>query len=249
MERSPLKYRKQAGQATLEFTIMFIAAAILLVGLTSLWKISSNKIPSRQASYNNTRLQAGSSSPGEPTVSYGQSGSSDRGDNSIVANPNVALGSQLYDPRVDDSAMLNQMDQAVADANSGAEQSTAGAQAEAQEQIAEMESRQQEIQARIDEINAEIATIEAQIDSLEAEKAGKEQELAQVDADIQAAQQAGDSTFWLNLERNAIEDDINDIDNSIDHWQAEIQPLIDQRTFLQQSYNDLEAKQEALRAI
>jgi len=57
------------AQATLEFTLVFIIAVALLMGLIGLWKWSSDNIVKRQLKYNQTRLQAGSlDTPGEPGV-------------------------------------------------------------------------------------------------------------------------------------------------------------------------------------
>ena len=52
------------GQATLEFTLIFIITAALLVGLLGLWRWSSDKIIKRQIDYNTTRVQAGSTAGG-----------------------------------------------------------------------------------------------------------------------------------------------------------------------------------------
>lgn len=57
---------KNSAQATLEFTIIFIIMAALLFGFINMWKWSSDNIIQRQVRYNATRLQAGSSTPGEP---------------------------------------------------------------------------------------------------------------------------------------------------------------------------------------
>ena len=57
------------AQATLEFTVIFVIMVTLLMGLLALWKWSSDNIVQRQQSYNTTRLQAGSGSPGEPSGS------------------------------------------------------------------------------------------------------------------------------------------------------------------------------------
>jgi hypothetical protein len=55
------------GQATLEFSLIFIIMVALLFGLLGLWKWSSDNIIKRQLRYNETRIQAGSrTSPGEP---------------------------------------------------------------------------------------------------------------------------------------------------------------------------------------
>lgn len=58
------------AQATLEFTLIFVIMVALVMGLLGLWKWSSDNIVKRQLSYNSTRLQAGSSSPGEPTQAF-----------------------------------------------------------------------------------------------------------------------------------------------------------------------------------
>jgi hypothetical protein len=57
------------AQATLEFTVVFVIMVTLLMGLLSLWKWSSDNIVERQNKYNQTRKQAGSDSPGEPSGS------------------------------------------------------------------------------------------------------------------------------------------------------------------------------------
>jgi hypothetical protein len=58
------------GQATLEFTLMFVIMVALIFGLLGMWKWSVTNIVKRQEAYNSSRLAAGSSSPG---VSYGYS--------------------------------------------------------------------------------------------------------------------------------------------------------------------------------
>jgi len=57
------------AQATLEFTVVFVIMVTLLMGLLTLWKWSSDNIVNRQKKYNETRVGAGSSSPGEPSGS------------------------------------------------------------------------------------------------------------------------------------------------------------------------------------
>lgn len=57
------------AQATLEFTLIFVIMVMLLLGLLGLWKWSSDNIVSRQQNFNASRLQAGSSTPGEPSGS------------------------------------------------------------------------------------------------------------------------------------------------------------------------------------
>lgn len=47
------------AQATLEFTVVFVIAVFLLLGMLSLWKWSSDRIVSRQVQYNGGRLSAG----------------------------------------------------------------------------------------------------------------------------------------------------------------------------------------------
>ena len=56
------------AQATLEFTLIFVIMAALLMGLLGLWKWSSDSIIQRQLRYNATRLEAGSKTPGEPSA-------------------------------------------------------------------------------------------------------------------------------------------------------------------------------------
>ena len=59
------------GQVTLEFTLVFVIMAALLVGLLGLWKWSSDNIIRRQINYNSTRAQAGQISAGqEPPATY-----------------------------------------------------------------------------------------------------------------------------------------------------------------------------------
>jgi hypothetical protein len=55
------------AQVTLEFTTIFVIIIALLFGLLSLWKWSSDNIVRRQCQYNETRVQAGSNTPGEPS--------------------------------------------------------------------------------------------------------------------------------------------------------------------------------------
>jgi hypothetical protein len=47
------------AQATLEFTVVFIIIAFLLIGMLSLWKWSSDRIVKRQLNYNDNRITAG----------------------------------------------------------------------------------------------------------------------------------------------------------------------------------------------
>ncbi|MFA5311072.1 MAG: hypothetical protein WC355_02030 [Candidatus Omnitrophota bacterium] len=57
---------KRKAQATLEFTLIFVIIAVLIFGLLTFWKWSSDNIVKRQVRYNQTRVQAGSTTPGEP---------------------------------------------------------------------------------------------------------------------------------------------------------------------------------------
>ncbi|MFA5092501.1 MAG: hypothetical protein WC543_00955 [Candidatus Omnitrophota bacterium] len=50
---------KNKAQATLEFTVVFIIMVALLIGMVKLWKMSSDRIISRQVEYNASRLKAG----------------------------------------------------------------------------------------------------------------------------------------------------------------------------------------------
>ena len=54
------------GQATLEFTLIFVIMVALTLGLLGLWKWSSDNIVKRQLEYNKTRVEAGSTTPGAP---------------------------------------------------------------------------------------------------------------------------------------------------------------------------------------
>ena len=53
------------GQATLEFTVIFVIMVVLLAGLFNLWKWSSDNIIKRQVFYNDTRVRYGSVGEGE----------------------------------------------------------------------------------------------------------------------------------------------------------------------------------------
>ena len=44
------------AQATLEFAVVFVIMIMLLFGMLSLWKWSSDRIVKRQVEYNSTRL-------------------------------------------------------------------------------------------------------------------------------------------------------------------------------------------------
>ena len=57
------------AQITLEFTLISVIIIVLLSGLFTFWKWSSDNIVKRQVRYNRTRLQAGSNTPGEPSGS------------------------------------------------------------------------------------------------------------------------------------------------------------------------------------
>ena len=67
MGHSP-ELKTQKAQATLEFTVMFVIMAVLLLGLIGMWKWSAGNLVLRQKAYNATRISAGSDSPG---ASYG----------------------------------------------------------------------------------------------------------------------------------------------------------------------------------
>lgn len=55
------------GQATLEFSLIFIIVAFLIMGLIALWKWSEQQIPDRQGAYEGTRISAGKKdTPGTP---------------------------------------------------------------------------------------------------------------------------------------------------------------------------------------
>jgi hypothetical protein len=54
------------AQATLEFTLIFVIMAALVMGLLGLWKWSNDNIVKRQLDYNTTRITAGSATPGAP---------------------------------------------------------------------------------------------------------------------------------------------------------------------------------------
>jgi len=59
------------GQSILEFVLIFIIVAVLILGLLALWGWSRNNIPARQVKYEGTRVQAGSkSSSGEPAIPF-----------------------------------------------------------------------------------------------------------------------------------------------------------------------------------
>lgn len=68
MERKRIMHNN--GQSTIEFTLIFVIIAALVIGLLSIWKWSVNNIVVRQQSYNSQRLGAGSSSPGSPEIAY-----------------------------------------------------------------------------------------------------------------------------------------------------------------------------------
>jgi Tfp pilus assembly protein PilX len=59
------------GQATLEFTLVFIVVVALIMGLLTLWGWSKNNISSRQSAFEGTRVQAGTKeSAGVPEVPF-----------------------------------------------------------------------------------------------------------------------------------------------------------------------------------
>jgi hypothetical protein len=59
------------AQATLEFTLVFIISAVLIMGLLRLWRWSHNNISLRQSAYEGSRVEAGKiASPGQPEVAY-----------------------------------------------------------------------------------------------------------------------------------------------------------------------------------
>ena len=56
------------AQATLEFTLVFVIIAVLLLGMLSIWKPASDSIVKRQIGYNKSRVTAGA---GPPTYDKG----------------------------------------------------------------------------------------------------------------------------------------------------------------------------------
>jgi len=56
-------YKKQMkAQSTLETAVIFVAAVLLLGGITRIWLWANNQIVQRQISYNDSRIAAGTSS-------------------------------------------------------------------------------------------------------------------------------------------------------------------------------------------
>ncbi|MDP2905728.1 MAG: hypothetical protein Q8O22_05445 [Candidatus Omnitrophota bacterium] len=65
MENSRCKINEIKGtkaQSTLEAAIIFVAAILLLGGITRIWLWSNSQIVQRQIRYNETRVAAGTSS-------------------------------------------------------------------------------------------------------------------------------------------------------------------------------------------
>jgi hypothetical protein len=58
------RLKRGNGQATLEFTLMFVIMVALLFSLLGMWKWSVSSMVNRQKAYNATRLSAGSDNPG-----------------------------------------------------------------------------------------------------------------------------------------------------------------------------------------
>jgi hypothetical protein len=55
------------AQAILEFCLMFIIAAALILGLMGLWRWSRDNIPARQGAFEGSRVTAGKkATPGSP---------------------------------------------------------------------------------------------------------------------------------------------------------------------------------------
>jgi hypothetical protein len=55
------------AQATLEFSLIFILVAALIIGLIGLWRWSVENIPKRQGAFEATRIVAGEkATPGTP---------------------------------------------------------------------------------------------------------------------------------------------------------------------------------------
>ena len=59
------------GQSMLEFGLIFVIAAALIMGLLFLWGWSKDNLPARQDAFEDTRLNAGTKgSAGDPEISY-----------------------------------------------------------------------------------------------------------------------------------------------------------------------------------
>ena len=68
--QAPLQIRKPnilfiTGQATLEFTLIFVIIIALILSLLAIWRWSTENIVRRQIWYNTTRQNAGSIMPKE----------------------------------------------------------------------------------------------------------------------------------------------------------------------------------------
>jgi len=62
---------KKKAQAILEFSLVFIITAVLILGVLVLWQWSKDNIPARQGAFESTRVVAGKkASPGKPEVPY-----------------------------------------------------------------------------------------------------------------------------------------------------------------------------------
>jgi len=59
------------AQATLEFALVFVIVAFLIMGLLGLWRWSKDNMGARQGAFENSRVSAGTkTSPGQPEVSF-----------------------------------------------------------------------------------------------------------------------------------------------------------------------------------
>lgn len=55
----------------MEFSLVFLMVAALIIGILGLWEWSKNNIPSRQGAFEGTRIGAGTKdSPGVPEVPF-----------------------------------------------------------------------------------------------------------------------------------------------------------------------------------
>ena len=69
---------KKKGQATLEFTLMFVIMVTLVFGILGLWKWSVGNFVNRQTYYNSSRLSAGTiGSAGEYSYQSSEAGAED----------------------------------------------------------------------------------------------------------------------------------------------------------------------------
>lgn len=150
------------AQATLEFTLIFVLMAALLMGLIGLWKWSSDNIIRRQLNYNTTRVGAGSGTGDNSVINTISTGFTDSDVKAYLDSLGVQTdpSSGLTPEQI--NSYLDRVNQAIS---------------ALQDNITTLQSSSDTWQSNLDYTRQQEADIQKQIQDLKAELADKQKEL------------------------------------------------------------------------